>query len=190
MQGLFSVDPKSLIKTVSGWPGLGVVFVYSYLVAVALPLPGELVLFAPIHLGTSRAVELAVIILVSSVGKTLGSVSALRVEQRAEDAADEASAEDSTYLPSWLNFDFDPDIDFGVTEWFEEQTVRLAERWGYVGLTAMLAIPGAPDTVSIYAFTVIQEDTRLFAVAAFVGSVARLLITLALIRGILSIPGF
>ncbi len=191
MLGLLGITPKSFIKTVSGWPGLGAVFVYSYLVAVALPFPGELVLFVPIHLGTSHAIELAVVILVSSVGKTFGGVSALVVEERAESAAESNS---SGQMPDWLVFDvdFDFDFDLGITDWFERQTVRLVKRWGYVGLTAMLAIPGAPDTVSIYAFTVIQEDTKLFAAAAFAGSVGRLLITLALIRGILSlsiIPG-
>ena len=64
--------------------------------------------------------------------------------------------------------------------WSERKTVRLAQEYGYVGLAMALCVPGFPDTLSIYAFTVLEEDHVLFGLATFVGSVGRLIVTLFL----------
>jgi uncharacterized membrane protein YdjX (TVP38/TMEM64 family) len=64
-------------------------------------------------------------------------------------------------------------------EWSESKTVQLAQKWGYVGLALALCVPGFPDTLSIYAFTVLEEDYVKFALATFAGSVGRLLVTIS-----------
>jgi uncharacterized membrane protein YdjX (TVP38/TMEM64 family) len=46
-----------------------------------------------------------------------------------------------------------------------------------------LSVPFFPDTLSIYAFSVLEEDYLKFAAATFVGSVGRLLVTVALLGG-------
>jgi uncharacterized membrane protein YdjX (TVP38/TMEM64 family) len=48
-----------------------------------------------------------------------------------------------------------------------------------------LSVPFFPDTASIYAFSVLEDDYRKFAAAAFAGSVGRLLITIGAIEGFL-----
>jgi uncharacterized membrane protein YdjX (TVP38/TMEM64 family) len=71
-------------------------------------------------------------------------------------------------------------------EWSEKRTVQLAQRYGYAGLAVALSVPFFPDTLSIYAFAVLEEDYLRFAVATFAGSVGRLLFTLALATGVLA----
>ena len=167
-------------EAATGWPGLGVVFVYSVLVAVVLPLPSELVLFLPLNLGIGRPATLALVILVSAVGKALGSVVTMEAETAAEDAAADGGVADR--LPG--------DTVARLADWFEGRTVDVVREYGYVGLTLLLSVPGAPDTLTIYAFGVLERDATRFAAAAFVGTVLRLLVTLALVRGVVSVAPF
>lgn len=39
------------VDSVTGWPGLGISFVHSFLIAFVLPGPSEVVLAAPLNLG-------------------------------------------------------------------------------------------------------------------------------------------
>jgi uncharacterized membrane protein YdjX (TVP38/TMEM64 family) len=50
----------------------------------------------------------------------------------------------------------------------------------------LLSIPLMPDTAVVYAFSVLDSDERYFAISAFVGTIARLVITLALAAGVLA----
>jgi uncharacterized membrane protein YdjX (TVP38/TMEM64 family) len=70
-------------------------------------------------------------------------------------------------------------------EWSRTQMVSLAKRYGYIGMAIGLSVPFFPDTVSIYAFSVLEDDYLKFAAAAFSGSVGRLLVTIAAIEGVL-----
>lgn len=164
----------------TGWPGLGAVFVYSFLVAVVLPLPGELVLFVPLNLGVGRPATLALVVFVSAVGKALGSVVTMEAETAAGSAAADGGVAER--VPG--------DVTERLADWFEGRTVEVVRKYGYAGLTLLLAVPGAPDTVTIYAFGVLERDAARFAAAAFVGTVLRLLATLALIRGAASVLPF
>ena len=76
---------------------------------------------------------------------------------------------------------------FDILEWSEAKSVELARRFGYFGLAIALSVPFFPDTISIYAFAVLEEDYVKFALATFVGSIGRLLVTTALIGGALFI---
>jgi membrane protein YqaA with SNARE-associated domain len=156
-----------VVETATGWAGLAVIFVYSFLIAFALPGVSEVVLAAPLDLGLSRAGRLAVIILVSGFGKAAGSILAFHIGQEAKEAGPVIR--------------FLRRSRFDVIEWSEKKTVALARKWGYVGMALALSVPFFPDTISIYAFAVLEEDYGKFALATFAGSVGRLLVTLFLV---------
>jgi membrane protein YqaA with SNARE-associated domain len=157
------------VETATGWVGLVVIFVYSFLIAFALPGVSEVVLAAPLDLGLSTPGRLAVIIAVSGVGKAAGSVFAFHLGQEAKQAGP---------IERWLR-----NSRFDVLEWTERRTVQIVQEYGFVGLAVALSVPFFPDTISIYAFSVLADDYARFAVATFAGSVGRLLVTLALVGG-------
>jgi membrane protein YqaA with SNARE-associated domain len=161
------------VRTATGWFGLAIIFGYSFLIAFALPGVSEVVLFAPLDLGLPRWGRLAVIVLVSGLGKAAGSVFAFHIGQEAK------SSGPVERLLRRSRFD--------VMEWTERRTVQLVQRYGFVGLAAALSVPFFPDTLSIYAFSVLSEDYLRFALATFVGSVGRLLVTLVLLEGTMAV---
>ncbi|WP_245998495.1 YqaA family protein [Halalkalicoccus subterraneus] len=164
---------RTLVETATGWPGVGIVFVYSFLIAFALPGPSEIVLAAPLDITPSRVMTLAVIILTSATGKAIGSVFAFHIGQEAKQAGP---------IVRWLERSR-----FDIVAWSEKQTVEIAQKYGYVGLALALCVPFFPDTISLYAFAVLEGNYWRFAVATFVGSLGRLLVTLGLVGGLTSV---
>ncbi|QGX96640.1 hypothetical protein EI982_09285 [Haloplanus rallus] len=162
-----------LVRSATGWGGLVIIFVYSFLIAFALPGVSEVVLLAPLDLGLPTELRLALIILVSALGKAAGSVFAFHLGQEAKESGP---------LIRWLRRSR-----FDVIAWSERRTVEIARRWGYAGLALALSVPFFPDTLSIYAFAVLEEDYVRFAAATFAGSVGRLLVTLALSAGVVAV---
>ena len=156
---------SGLVRSATGPLGLLVVFVYSFLIAFALPGVSEVVLLAPLDLGLSYWERMSVIILTSGLGKAAGSVFAFHIGQEAK--------ESGPIIRTLRNSRFD------VIEWSERQTVQIARRYGYIGLALALCVPGFPDTLSIYAFAVLERDYVKFALATFAGSVGRLVLWLA-----------
>jgi membrane protein YqaA with SNARE-associated domain len=163
---------EAVVRRATGWGGLLIIFVYSFLIAFALPGVSEVVLLAPLDLGLPEWGRLTAIIVVSGLGKALGSVFAFHIGQEAKESGP---------LIRWLRRSR-----FDVLEWSEKRTVQLAQRYGYAGLAVALSVPFFPDTLSIYAFAVLEEDYVRFAAATFAGSVGRLLVTLALATGVLA----
>ena len=161
---------EHLVRTVTGPFGLIVIFVYSFLIAFALPGVSEVVLAAPLNLG-SPWITFPVIILVSSVGKAAGSVLAFHLGQEAKESGPVIRFLERSR--------------FDVVEWSQRKAVRIAREYGYAGLALALCVPGFPDTISIYAFAVLEEDYLKFALATFVGSVGRLLVTLGAAASVL-----
>ncbi|WP_277555792.1 YqaA family protein [Halobaculum limi] len=155
-----------LVETATGWVGLGIIFVYSFLIAFALPGVSEIVLLAPLDLGLPTWAKLSVIMLVSGLGKAAGSVFAFHIGQEAKQSGP---------VIRWMR-----NSRFNIIELSESATVELARRFGYAGLALALCVPFFPDTLSIYAFAVLERDYVRFAVATFIGSVGRLLVTLGL----------
>ena len=151
---------QSVVENATGWVGLAFIAVYSFLIAFVLPLPSEVVLVAPLNLPIPEIGEGALVILISAFGKTLGSLVAFRVG----DAS-------SGPIVDWLQ-----NAGVDVVEWSERRVVSLLREYGYIGLAVLLTIPFFPDTVSIYAFSVLEENYMKFASATFVGSVGRLLL--------------
>lgn len=159
-----------VVRTATGWFGLAIIFVYSFLIAFALPGVSEVVLFAPLELGLGKWGRLTLITLVSGVGKAAGSVFAFHIGQEAKESGPVTRA--LQRLP----------VD--VVAWSERKTVELARKYGYGGLALALCVPGFPDTLSIYAFSILEEDYVKFALATFVGSVGRLVVTILFFEGI------
>jgi membrane protein YqaA with SNARE-associated domain len=164
---------EGAVESATGIVGLAVIFVYSFLIAFILPLPSEVVLAAPLKLPVPYAAELAIIIVVSGAGKALGSLFAFHLGQEAK--------ESGPVIRFLRRSRFD------VVEWSEDKTVELAQRYGYVGLALALCVPGFPDTISIYAFSVLEEDYVKFALATFAGSAGRLLVFLGIAEAALAI---
>ncbi len=154
------------VEHATGWVGLGIIAVYSFLIAFAIPGVSEVVLAAPLDLGIGFWPQMAVIVLVSGVAKALGSVFAFHIGQEAKQSGP---------IIRWLRRSR-----FDIVEWSETKTLQLAREYGYGGLALALCVPGFPDTLSIYAFAVLERDYTKFAIATFVGSVGRLVLTLAL----------
>jgi membrane protein YqaA with SNARE-associated domain len=178
-----AIDPSTIenaVRAATGWPGLGVIFVYSFLIAFVLPLPGEVVLCSAgylcaeaAHLGLGVPSWLVVLLVVfsSSVGKAAGSIVALHVGYTASHSG--------PVLRAVRRLGFDP------VEWSKRRMVELVRRYGYYGMALGLTVPGFPDTISIYVFSVIEKDHGRFAAAAFTGSVGRLAVTIAVLEGAL-----
>jgi membrane protein YqaA with SNARE-associated domain len=155
---------EEAVETATGWFGLLVVWVYSFLIAVVLPLPSEVVLVAPLELGLPSWSHYAVIVGVSGLGKAAGSLLAFHLGRETATSGPVIRALERSR--------------FDVVAWSERKTVQMARTYGYVGLALALTVPGFPDTISIYAFSVLERDYFKFAIAAFAGSVGRLLVVL------------
>jgi membrane protein YqaA with SNARE-associated domain len=166
--GLYTTLEEA-VRTATGPLGLLVIAVYSFLIAFVLPLPSEVVLLAPLNLGLPRWADYVLIMFVSGAGKAAGSVFAFHLGREAK--------ESGPVIRLLRRSRFD------VVEWSERTTVELARKYGYAGLAMALCVPGFPDTLSIYAFAVLEEDYLLFALATFVGSVGRLLVTILVVGG-------
>ncbi|MFC4358013.1 VTT domain-containing protein [Halobium salinum] len=151
---------EQMVRDATGVVGLAVIGVYSFLVAVALPLPGEVVLAAELEFPIPSWSEFALLVLVSSVFKAVGSVVAFWVGDRSAGP-----------ITRWFK---KSGVD--LVEYGERATVKAARKWGYVGLAMILSIPFFPDTVTIYAFSALEENYLRFAGATFVGSAVRLLL--------------
>jgi len=140
------------IETATGPAGLGIIFVYSFLIALVLSLPSEVVLAPVTHLdaGLSAGGNLAAIVTISAAGKAVGSVVALRLGHGARQRSD------PVVRALWRSR-------FGVVEWTESRGAEVARRYGYIGPAMALCVPGVPDTLPIHAFAVLEEDYVKFA---------------------------
>lgn len=168
-----AIEP--LVETATGTVGLLLIFVYSVLVAFVLPLPGELVLLpAPqMELGVPPTVSIGIVILVSAAGKAIGSVIAFRIGRGAVSARP----------ARWFLRQFTPR--YGIPP-NNGPVTTLVRKYEYVGLAVLLSVPLMPDTAVIYTFSILNaDDERLLILAAFLGTVGRLLVTLALVTGAL-----
>ncbi len=166
---------EEAVCTATGPTGLAIIAVYSFLIAFILPLPSEVVLVPAetLRLGLSTTGNLAMIIIASATGKAMGSLVAFHIGQEAKE-----------YGPLVRRI---KNSRFDVIEWSERQTVQLAKKFGYVGLALALCVPFFPDTLSIYAFTVLEEDYVKFGAATWAGSAGRLLVTIGLASGTLAL---
>ncbi len=164
---------ETAVKTATGPAGLLLIAAYSFLIAIVLPLPSEVVLVAPLELGLSYPAKMALIILVSATGKAAGSVVALKLGNEAK--------ESGPVIRLLRRSRFD------VVAASERKTVEIARQYGYIGLALALCVPGFPDTLSIYAFSVLEKDYVKFAAATFFGSAGRLVLWLTVWKGLVAL---
>lgn len=164
---------ETFVESATGWPGMGIIFVYSFLIAFALPGPSEIVLVAPLDLGLPPWAHLGSIMFVSAIGKAAGSVVAFHIGQEVKKSGP---------VIRWLRRSR-----WNVLEWSEKKSVQLARRYGYGGLAIALSVPFFPDTISIYAFAVLEKDYTRFAVATFLGSLGRLVVTVGFFGGLFTV---
>ncbi|MFB6223840.1 MAG: YqaA family protein [Haloarcula sp.] len=166
---------EEAVCTATGPTGLGIIGVYSFLIAFVLPLPSEVVLVPAetLRLGLSTDGNLIAIIFASASGKAAGSLVAFHIGQEAKE-----------YGPLVRRIKRSR---FDIIEWSEKKTVQMAQKYGYVGLALALCVPFFPDTLSIYAFTVLERDYFRFGAATFFGSAGRLFVTLGLASGTLAL---
>lgn len=151
---------------------LGFVFVYSVLVAAVLPFPAEAVLVVPLALPFPWYVSFSAVILIAAAGKALGSLVALRIGYGVSHAGPVVRR-----LERITHY-----------ERFKHQTLTaFLRRYQYLGLALALAVPFLPDTAPLYAFSVLENRPALFAAAAFVGTVLRLLIVLVVAGGVVTV---
>jgi membrane protein YqaA with SNARE-associated domain len=162
---------EQAVCTATGPAGLLIIGVYSFLIAFVLPLPSEIVLppAASLNLGLSVTMNYVIVIVVSGLGKAAGSVFAFHIGQEAKQSGPVIRALRRSPVD--------------IVEWSESKVVELSQKYGYVGLALALSVPFFPDTLSIYAFSVLEEDYVKFAAATFAGSVGRLLVTIAAVGG-------
>lgn len=173
-----------LFSLAAGLLGLVGVFGYSFLVAFILPMPGEIVLAMPIDIGISPIATLALVISVSSLGKAIGSLTALRIGREVNrfgpiEALRKRLLTLLYFLPSPVFRSFST-VSTAIEQ--DSRLVTLIRRYGYVGLALALAVPLMPDTAVVYAFSAIKIDPIKFAVAAFIGTVFRLLAVVGLLE--------
>lgn len=166
---------EGLLRGATGPEGLLAVFSYSFLCAVLLPLPGELVLAVPLDLGWSPAGELVAVIAVASTAKAVGALGVLAVARGATASGPVARLLELLPSPG------------PATGGFGGRLATVAERYGYVGLAGALSIPFAPDTAILYAFSVVDVRRTWFAAAAFVGTTLRLAIIAGLASAVLAL---
>ena len=169
---------ETAVRTATGASGLLLVLVYSFLIAFVLPLPSEVVLipgYAGMGFPLPDPVQFSLIITTSALGKAAGSVLAFHLGQEAKQAG--------PVLRLLRRSRFE------VVEWSEKSVVELVRKYGYAGLALALCVPGFPDTISIYAFAVLERDYYRFAVATFLGSIGRLLVTMGLASGTIAAFG-
>lgn len=173
-----ATDPTGIeeaVCTATGPVGLLIIAVYSFLIAFVLPLPSEVVL-APsgtLRLGLSEPATIVVIIVVSGAGKALGSLFAFHIGQETKEYGPLLSLIERSR--------------FDILEWSERRSVQLAQHYGYGGLAIALSVPFFPDTISIYAFAILETDYKKFAVATFLGSLGRLTVTVGLFGGLVTV---
>jgi len=171
LEGVYAAT-EDAVRTATGPVGLVLIGIYSFLIAFVLPLPSEIVL-APagsMRLGLPLSATTGVIVLVSGLGKAAGSVFAFHIGQEAKQ--------------SGPIIRFVRRSRFDIVEWSEKTAVQLAQEYGYIGLALALSVPGFPDTISIYAFSVLEKDYYRFAAATFAGSVGRLAVTIVGVAGV------
>jgi membrane protein YqaA with SNARE-associated domain len=187
---LFGVEAvQTAVETATGWIGLTVVWLYSFLVATVLPLPIQAVLVAPVDSGLAPTTRYMLVVLTSALGTTMGSLFAFHcgqgVKQWCRIHINSRLGVPRILEPvaGRLRGRIDADAD-GI---LDRSARSMIDRWGYLGLFVALSIPFFPHKTSVYAVSMLDDDYRRFGLAVFGGATGRLVITLAVAAGVLSV---
>ncbi|MFB6127728.1 MAG: VTT domain-containing protein [Halolamina sp.] len=164
------------------WHGvgvLGVIALYTFLTAVVLPLPSELIFTLPVDFGAPWYVELGATVLAGALGSAAGATVALTLGRRVAESSCVGRIRGRLPLGRLRS----PGRVVG------SRLERLVRDRGVVGLVVALAVPLMPDTLSTYAFTVLEGDARRYAAAAFTGNTLRLCVVAGAVGSVLAAAG-
>ncbi|MES3159973.1 MAG: hypothetical protein PPP55_00205 [Halorubrum sp.] len=165
---------ETLSSITQPWLLLILVFGYAIVVAAVFPLPTEAVLAVPLLLPYPWYVSVPLVVLVAAAGKAVGSLVALRVGKGVSRSG-----------PVVRLYERVPRYEQFKREWLAE----FVKRYQYVGLGVAIAIPFLPETTTLYAFSVLDGRPVLFATTAFVATILRLLIVVAVAGGVVTLVG-
>jgi len=156
-------DLVGMLESFLGDPAvyLFLVFGYSILVAVILPIPIEIALIWPLLKG--ELPYFAAVVLVMAIGKTLGALCVLFLGIKVEK---------TVYY--WSR----------KSEWFGKLVHYLGlfvKKTGYIGLYIILSIPLMTDTVPIYIYSIFHEEGKKpsrfkFSMSNFFAAITRAII--------------
>lgn len=146
-----------------------VVLAYAVATATVLPLPSEAVLTIALFLPFPLVVSLAVVILVSALGKAAGSLIALRIGYGVSRSG-----------PVVRFYERFPRYRWFKRDWL----ATFVSRYQYLGLTLAMSIPILPETTILYAFSVLENERKLFVIAVVIGSIVRLCIAVLVVGSV------
>jgi membrane protein YqaA with SNARE-associated domain len=146
------------------WVFYPLLFIYSVLVAIILPLPVELALVF-----VTDPSEIAAAAITIGLGKAVGAWGVFHLGLKVEDNIRRWS-EKYKIVNKFVNFCI----------WFVDKT-------GYIGLFILLSIPFMSDTIPIYIYSLFNKDGKLmkqryFILTNFVAGIVRGLIFLGLLN--------
>ncbi|MCK4443341.1 MAG: hypothetical protein KAW09_02280 [Thermoplasmata archaeon] len=137
------------------WIYFPLLFVYSVLVAIILPLPIELALVIP-----QSASSIAATALTIGLGKAVGAWGVFYLGLRVEDN-----------IRRWSE-------KYEIVNKIVKFCIKFVDKTGYVGLFILLSIPFMTDTVPIYIYSMFNEEGKLmkwnyFLLTNFLAGVVR-----------------
>ena len=137
---------------------LTLTFLFSILVAIILPIPIEIVLFAPL-VGQQWG-YIGSIVLAMAAGKTVGAYLVFRLGVRVEDN-----------IRRWAT-------KYRIADRFVKWCEVFVRKTNYIGLYVLLSIPLMSDTIPIYLYSLFNEegkalDWRAFLVSNFLAAWTR-----------------
>lgn len=145
------VDLIAFLEEVFGNPVLffPLLFLFSVLVAVILPIPIEFAIIWPILSGDFVLFVGATLTI--AIGKTVGAWAIFFLGIRVEDN-----------IRRWSE-------KYRFWKWFVELMTRFVRRTRHVGLLILLSIPLMPDTVPIYIYSLFNTEGEVLSMNVFVG---------------------
>ncbi len=145
------VDLITFLQDVLGNPVLffPLLFIYSVLVAVILPIPIEFALVWPLLSGDLMLFVGATLTI--AIGKTVGAWAIFFLGIRVEDN-----------IRRWSE-------KYRFSKWFVELMTRFVRRTRHVGLLILLSVPFMPDTVPIYIYSLFNTEGEVLSMSVFLG---------------------
>ena len=119
------------------------IFLFSIAAAVILPIPVETALLVAPH-----SLPFIVIALAVGLGKGIGAIAVFFIGEKIEAAV----------------------LSFGRWGWFKwllEKSEVFVRRYGYYALFVIMSIPGMPDTIPLYIFSILNKEGKLLDVRWF-----------------------
>ena len=142
---------------------LGILFIYSVLVAIILPIPLELALVFAL----GDAPFLVAVVFIIGLGKTVGAWGIFHLGLRVEDN-----------IRRWSE-------KYKIVHKFVRWCIKFVDKTEYWGLFILLSIPFMSDTVPIYIYSLFNEEgkilkLRYFLLTNFVAGIVRAVIFIGL----------